>query len=613
MSSAAPAEAPLNQPADGKTIAALFTQQAARTPDRVALIACDRQLTYAALDAESNRIAHQLLALGVTPDTLVGVAMERTAALLVALIGTLKAGAAYVPLDPGYPQERLAFVLQDAELRVLLTSHATRQRLQLSTSGLTLIDVEDPALATQNALPAVSAATEENLAYVLYTSGSTGKPKGVMIEQRNVTSFFAAMDEALGCEPGVWLSVTSVSFDISVLELFWTLTRGFTVVLHGDEGSHTLADEIERHQVTHLQMTPSLARMLTLDARAMQMLGNLKKILLGGEALSAALVRQLRTVFAGDLYNMYGPTETTIWSTYDRIATGDEAITLGHAILGTQVCLLDANHAQVAAGEAGELCISGPGVARGYWKRPELTAERFAALPALASGRIYRTGDLARMLPDGRMEFLGRTDDQVKLRGHRIELGEIEALLEREPGVRQAVVVLREDRPGDQRLVAYVVAATHDAAALRTQLAAHLPDFMVPSAIVFRSELPLTSNGKTNRKALRELPAPEATLAVPTPQTHAANELEAQITSVWQDALGLAHVGLDDNFFDLGAHSLSMAEAHANLKQKLNRSIELVDLFQYTTVRTLAAHLAGTQTSSSISDRAARRRMARTR
>ncbi len=305
----------------------------------------------------------------------------------------------------------------------------------------------------------------------MYTSGSTGKPKGVMVENRNVVNLFTGMDRAIGCEPGVWLAVTSVSFDISVLELLWTLTRGFTVVVHGDEGSATIADEIARYRVTHLQMTPSLARMLTLDPRAYAALGSLKQMLLGGEAVPAALIHHLRQVFKGELHNMYGPTETTIWSTTCRIENVGTTVSIGKPIANTQIYMLDPDLNPVPVGEIGELFISGDGVARGYWRQPELSAERFVVIPALGTNHVYRTGDLARFLPDGNIDFFGRADDQIKLRGHRIEPGEIEALLEKCSGVRQAVVVLREDREGDKRLVAYLVAEAKDsAAALRAAL-----------------------------------------------------------------------------------------------------------------------------------------------
>ncbi|MGC9223873.1 MAG: non-ribosomal peptide synthetase [Terracidiphilus sp.] len=610
------------------TIAGAYAAQAARTPDTVAVIARGCSLTYRELDERSNRLARRLLALGVRPDTLAGVAVERTEALVVSLLGILKAGAAYVPLDLTYPQDRLALAIEDARMGVLVTTAASRNRLPASAAALTILDAEDATLARESAEPVASLATAQNLAYVIYTSGSTGKPKGVMVEHRNVMNFFTGMDRAIGCEPGVWLAVTSASFDISVLELLWTLTRGFTVVLHGDDGTASIADEIERHFVTHLQMTPSLARMLTLDPRAYVALGSLRQMLLGGETVPAALVRHLRQVFKGAMYNMYGPTETTVWSTACRVEEIGATVSIGRPIANTQIYLLDSNLQPVPMGEIGELFIGGDGVARGYWRRPELTAERFLTIPALAPdhdrgdlGKIYRTGDLARYLPGGNIDFLGRADDQIKLRGHRIEPGEIEALLEKCTGVRQAVVILREDREGDKRLVAYLVAEATDSAAgaaLRAALEARLPDYMVPSAFVFLDELPLTSNGKIDRKALLRLPPPHQAPAATARPAASATEMERAVARAWQQALGIPSVGLTDNFFDLGAHSLTVAEVHAKLQELLGRAIPLVDLFQFTTVSALAAHLqaqlSGMPTAASqLSDRAARRRMARQR
>ncbi|MGB8260279.1 MAG: non-ribosomal peptide synthetase [Terracidiphilus sp.] len=598
------------------TVDALFAAQAARTPAATALIACDRTLAFRELDEQSNRLARRLARLGAGPGMLVGVAIERTSTLVVSLLAILKAGAAYVPLDPQFPVERLALMIEDSGMTTIVTTRATRPRLPLGSAGLVLVDAEDEAIAHESADPVSSAVTAESLAYVLYTSGSTGRPKGVMIEHRNLANFFAGMDRAIGPEssvaPGVWLAVTSISFDISGLELLWTLTRGFTVVLHGDDGTESIASEIARYGVTHLQMTPSLARLLTLDPRAYHALGSLRKMLLGGEAVPAALIRHLRQVFTGSIHNMYGPTETTIWSTTYPVREVDTTVPIGRPIANTQLYLLDAELRPVAQGEAGELFIGGDGVARGYWRRGELTAERFIALPGLAAGRVYRTGDLARLRDDGNIEFLGRADFQIKLRGHRIEPGEIEAALERLDGIRQAVVVLREDREGDKRLVAYVVAGSadiEDALPLRRALERTLPEYMVPSAFVFLPSLPLTSNGKIDRNALLRLPPPAQ--AAPAAAAQPTSELEFAIVRAWSEALGLINVGIHENFFDLGAHSLNVAEVHARLRQQLGAEIALVDLYQYSTVAALAAHLAGAAQRQQLSDRAQRRRLAR--
>jgi non-ribosomal peptide synthetase component F len=365
-------------------------------------------------------------------------------------------------------------------------------------------------------------------------------------------------------------------------------------------------------------MTPSLARMLTLDARAFAALGSLKQMLLGGEAVPASIIEHLRQVFKGEIYNMYGPTETTIWSTTYRVGEPEKTVSIGRPIANTQIYLLDAELQPVPVGEIGELFIGGDGVARGYWKRPDLTSERFLVISSLSEQRVYRTGDLARYLPDGNIEFLGRADFQIKLRGHRIEPGEIEDLLEHCAGVRQAVVVVREDREGDKRLVAYLVAdagGAEAATALRSALDAKLPDYMVPSAFEFLSALPLTENGKIDRKALLKLPPPNLAAGTATnqPQSEPGNDMERIVAAAWKDALGVASVGINDNFFDLGAHSLTVAEVQAKLQTDLGREISILDLFQYSTVSALAKHFAGTQSSSLSSDRAQRRKLARQR
>jgi amino acid adenylation domain-containing protein len=601
------------------TIADQFKRQVAKTPDAIAVVAKDSQLSYRELDERSNRLARHLQSLGVKPDALIGVAMGRSETLVVSLLAILKAGAGYVPLDPTHPKERLSLVIDDSQMQILLTTFEARDRLPLGASGVTVLNVENPAIALESSHEVTTNATSHNLAYVIYTSGSTGKPKGVMLENRNVVNFFTGMDRAIGCAPGVWLAVTSLSFDISVLELLWTLTRGFKVVVHGDEGTATIADEITRHGVTHLQMTPSLARMLMLDARAFAALSLLKQMLLGGEAVPASLIHHIRQTFSGEIHNMYGPTETTIWSTTYRVEEPGGTVSIGRPISNTQIYMLDAELQPVPLGEIGELFIAGDGVARGYWNQPDLTLERFLTIPSLSPHRIYRTGDLARLLPDGNIEFLGRADFQVKLRGHRVEPGEIEAILEQCNGVRQAVVVVREDREGDKRLVAYLVVKASGAEAagtLRSVLESRLPDYMVPSAFVFLPELPLTYNGKIDRKALLKLPPPSIAVSasVGQPQNEssnqASNEIERIVAAAWQDALGIPSVGMNDNFFDLGAHSLTVAEVHAKLQEALGREISLLDLFQFSTVSALSRHLTGTQSHGQVSDRAQRRRLA---
>ena len=600
------------------TISLLFEEQVARTPGATALVFAGHQLSYQHLDDRANRLGQYLQSVGVGKETLVGVFMDRSLGMMVALLAILKAGGAYVPLDPAYPSERTALVIEDSGVPVVLTSDHVLDRLPAVAASVLSLDSEAAAIAQRTADPVLCSATGSNLAYVIYTSGSTGKPKGVMVEHRNVLSFFSAMDRVLGTEPGVWLAVTSISFDISVLEILWTLARGFKVVLHGEEGTHTIATEIARHGVTHLQSTPSLARMLVTDPGFLAALGSVKKLLLGGEALPASLVSMLRPVFAGDIYNMYGPTETTVWSTAHLISDASVSSTnvpIGQPLANTMAYVLDPQLEPVADAEPGELFLGGEGVVRGYWQRPELTAKRFLPDPFASGGRMYRTGDVARLLPDGDLEFLGRTDLQVKLRGYRIELGEIEAVLEEHSAVGQAVVIAREDRPGYKHLVAYIIPRFGEfltADVLRRALESKLPEYMVPSHFVFPERLPLTPNGKIDRN---ELPAVVTQSwgqgSGRSIDQGPRNEIESIIVKVWAEVLGVEHVGLDENIFDLGATSLMMPEVQLELQRSLDRQISLVDLFEFHTVSTLAAHLAGDPIALRSTNRAERRRAAR--
>jgi amino acid adenylation domain-containing protein len=596
-----------------KTIAQLFAEQVEKSPEAIAVIAGSVQLTYRDLNARSDDLALHLQKLGVEPDDLVGIATERSEYMLIAILAVLKAGGAYVPLDPEYPGARVSAMVEDSSLSLILTTTLSQSKFPVTSANVIVLDglVNSVPSSSQNV---VSAATSSNLAYVIYTSGSTGKPKGVMIEHRNVVNFFVAMDRLIGNTPGVWLAVTSIAFDISVLELLWTLTRGFTVVLHRGNNPQSVAHEIREFGVTHLQSTPSLARILTMDTGVLAALADLKVLLLGGEALPASLVAEIRTVFSGDLFNMYGPTETTIWSSAYQVTAVGTSVPIGVPIANNFIYILDENLRPVADGQPGALFIGGEGVVRGYLGKPELTAERFLPDPFSPGGKMYWTGDVARLLPSGNVDFLGRMDHQVKIRGFRIELGEIEAILEELSEVHQAVVVARQDKPGDIRLIAYIVrpdGLTADPASLRSHVRERLPVYMVPTQFVFVDSLPLTANGKIDRNAL---PAPLPELAnsmqAAPPQITA---LESTLIEIFSDALGLPQIPLNANFFDLGAHSLLISEVHSRLQDKLAREISLVDLFEFTTIASLAHHLGGAEypASAPFSSRAQRRRESR--
>ena len=563
------------------------------------------ELTYAQLDERANRLANLLRARGVVRGSLVGVCLDRTVAVPVALAAVLKAGAAYVPLDPTHPADRLSYVLQDAKVACVITLSDFATRLADGRAPLLLLDELESELAAQSAAAPAAGSQPEDLAYVIYTSGSTGRPKGVQVEHRNVVSFLAAMRREPGMDASdVLLAVTTMSFDIAGLEIWLPLCVGARVVIASRTDlidGQRLIDLLEQYGVTLLQATPATWRLLV-DAGWAGRPG--LKALCGGEALQRDLASSL-LLRVGELWNMYGPTETTIWSTVSRVSDPTVSIAIGRPIANTRVYVLEPSGLPAPIGVAGELCIAGEGVARGYRNRPELTLEKFVSLrvPGAGDERVYRTGDLARFRQDGQLEFIGRRDTQVKVRGYRIELGEIETLLAAHEGVGDCVVVVREDSPGDQRLVAYVVMGTgvaksFDAEAARATLRTSLPEYMLPNQFVTLDMLPLTPNGKIDRKAL---PAPQA----PTPSRDTgADEVlmsapEKRVAAVWREVLNISRVGLHDNFFDLGGHSLLLVKLRAGLSREFGREVALVELFQRTTVATQAERLT---TDSVVSD-----------
>jgi len=581
----------------------LFAAQAAHTPDAVAVGMAAEQvvgewpaLTYAELNARANQVAHYLRGLGVGPEVLVGICVERSLEMVVGLLGILKAGGAYVPLDPTYPPDRLAFMLADSAAPVLLTQAHLQGTLPATTATVVCLDTAWPAIAQQATTNPPPAAQAEHLAYVIYTSGSTGKPKGVQIPHRALTNFLYAMQRTLAIHPqDRLLAVTTLSFDIAGLELYLPLLTGAQVVLVRRAvamDGERLHRTVVAARATIMQATPATWRLLLAvgwaGGQADAALPPLK-VLCGGEALPPALAQALLPC-AGEVWNLYGPTETTIWSTVQQVQA-DAPITLGRPIANTQAYIVDGAQQLAPIGVAGELWLGGDGVARGYLNRPDLTAEKFMANP-FGPGRLYKTGDLARWLPDGTIEYLGRLDHQVKLRGFRIELGEIESVLTEHPAVREAVVVARSDAPGP-RLVAYVVPKVHVApagepAALREYLQRKLPDYMVPNAFVVLEALPLTPNGKVDRKAL---PAPDQRDQVAPAYVMPQTVTERQIAELWQTLLHVNQVGIHDNFFALGGHSLLLIQLQTQLQTRYAYTVAITDLFQYPTVQLLANFL----------------------
>ncbi len=575
-------------------IQTLFEAQVVRTPEAIAVVYEDQSLTYHTLNRRANQVAHYLRRLGVGPEVLVGLCVERSLEMLVGLLGILKAGGAYVPLDPTYPPERLTFMLADADLHILLTQEHLRMSLPTSPAQMICLDSDWGTIAQESDANVPSMTTASDLAYVIYTSGSTGKPKGVQIGHQALTNFLYAMRQQPGLTAqDTLLAVTTISFDIAALELYLPLLVGARAVISSRatamDGTR-LAALLAHSGATVMQATPATWRLLV--DTGWQGSPHLK-VLCGGEALSQDLAEQLLTRCAS-LWNMYGPTETTIWSAVSQVAATDASMNIGRPIANTQFYVLNAQQQPVPIGVAGELYIGGAGLARGYRNRPELTDLKFVPNPFSpdSTARLYQTGDLVRLLSTGNLAFLGRLDAQVKLRGYRIELGEIEAVLAHHPGVRMAVVVLREDHAGEKYLAAYFVPALHtvpDNGELRRFLQATLPDYMIPAVFVPLRTLPLMPNGKVDRQAL---PTPEPGRATPT-NTFVAprDQLEYQLTKVWEQGLGLASIGVQDNFFALGGHSFLAVRLCAQMEKVLGRHVPLASLYQAPTVELLATQL----------------------
>ncbi len=586
----------------GQCIHDLLEERVARTPEAIALAgpslsqASPSQVswTYAKLNQRANALAHYLQALGVGPEVLVAVCMERTVEMVVGLLAVLKAGGAYVPLDPGYPSERLAFILEETQVPVVLTQQSIAASLPSYQGRVVCLDDLNLAEEIQKRAGddiGFGGKPEDpsHLAYVLYTSGSTGKPKGVEISHRAVVNFLNSMRAVPGMEAqDTLLSVTTLSFDIFGLEIWLPLTTGAKVVIAPEEvarDGRELVALMEGSGATVMQATPSTWRLLVESGWE----GNPHlKILCGGEAWPTQLAEQLLPKCAS-LWNMYGPTETTIWSAVQQVRVGMPVL-IGRPIANTQFYVVDSHLQPVPVGVPGELLIGGEGLARGYLNRPELTAEKFIADPfsTHVESRLYRTGDLVRYLPDGTLEFLGRMDQQVKIRGFRIELGEIESVLRTHSGVREAVVVVREDG-GNQRLVAYFVPSAESdgrPAELRDYLKAKLPDYMVPATYVMLEKLPLTPSGKVDRKAL-PLPGP-TTIETQSETGMPRDMLEQQLRLLWERILGVRHIGLSDDFFDLGGHSLAAARLFYEIERLTGKSLPLATLFRASTLGQLA-------------------------
>ncbi len=564
----------------------MFEAQVGQTPEAVAVGFEGSSLTYAALNARANRLAHHLRALGVGPEVMVGLCVERGLDMVVGLLGILKAGGAYLPLDPGFPPARVALMLADAGVPVLVTQERLRGRFEAPGAEVFCVDSDREALGPRSAENPSGGATADDLAYAIYTSGSTGTPKGVMIPHRALTNFLLSMRKQPSLSASdTLLAVTTLSFDIAALEIFLPLIVGARVEIASREtaadGARLIAHLVETG-TTVMQATPASWRLLLESGWE----GDPDlTILCGGEPLNRELAERLLRHSKG-VWNLYGPTETTIWSTLAKVESGEGPVPIGRPIANTRAYVLDARMNPVPLGVAGELYLGGLGLARGYHNRPELTAEQFVADPFSTEpgARLYRTGDLARYRPEGVIECLGRVDGQVKIRGYRVELGEVESALTSHPAVREAAAAARDETSGEKRLIGYLVPRGSAPAEsdLRAWLKDRLPDYMVPTTFVVLDALPMTPNGKIDRKALPD-PEPARGDGL-TPFVPPRGPIEEALVAIWSEVLGRPRIGVHDNFFELGGHSLMAAQLLSRVRETFGVEPPLNDLFESPTV-----------------------------
>ena len=581
----------------------VFEEQAARTPDAVALVHGNKTFSYGELEARSNQLAHHLIARGVRPDSRVAICMDRSLDMVVAMLGTLKAGGAYVPLDPVYPADRLSHMLTDSEPVAVLTRARWKEALPATLIPVIALDADWPTIGGEAIEPPDAATlglTPEHIAYVIYTSGSTGMPKGVLLLHRGICNHLHWMADVLGINSSDrFLQKTSISFDASIVEIFAPLRAGGSVVLAQADGEFDtgyLVEAIQENEITILQMVPSALKVLLLDP-AFRSCRGLRYLICGGEALERELAREVQVQLPGvTLGNFYGPTETSIdatWHLLKTLAEGPGTVPIGRPVANVRCYVLDRHLQPVPVGIVGQLYVSGAGLARGYLHRPELTRECFVADPFRAGERMYATGDLVRYLPGGEIEYVGRSNQQIKIRGYRVELGEIEARLAALPGVTQCVVIAREDFAGDKRLVAYIVPQADMPAAevLRERLRLSLPEHMVPQRFVRLGGIPLLPSGKIDYK---HLPAPEWGLPAEGPAfVPPRNAIETTLAGIWKEVFGLEQVGAHDDFFELGGHSLLAIRIVAKVSSVLKVVMPLHWLFVAPTVAGLAQKLSG--------------------
>ena len=586
----------------------LFEQQVEKDPDSVAVVFNEQRLTYRELNQRANQIAHYLRGLGVGPDSLVGVCLQRSPEMVAGLLGVWKAGGAYVPLDPSYPKERLAFMVSDAAVQVLLTEKRCEHLFSPAHSRTVRLDSDWPLIARESQSNPDSGATPSDLAYVMYTSGSTGTPKGAMILQSGLVNYLTWAIKTYGVKPGGSVPVhSSISFDLTVTSLYTPLLAGARVeLLAEDAAAQSLLAALQRQKGRSLvKITPAHLELLSQQLTPDEVADMTNVFVIGGENLLAEKLRMWREFApATRLINEYGPTETVVGCCVYEVQADDPrngSVPIGRPIDNTQLYVLDSDLQPIPVGETGELYIGGAGVARGYWNRPELTEERF--LPDPFSGkpgaRLYKSGDLARYRADGILECLGRADNQVKVRGYRIELGEIEAALASHTGVQSCAVLAREDEPGNRQLVGYVSPAKNQSLVpeeLRTFLEQRLPAYMVPAHFVLLGSLPLTPNGKVDRKAL---PAPSyESIAVTTTAFAPRTGTEKALAAIWAELLKVDSIGVNDSFFDLGGHSLLAFKALSRIRDVFAVDLPVQDFFENPTIAEIAKLLPDSEDST---------------
>jgi amino acid adenylation domain-containing protein len=577
-----------------KSIVDLFEAIVARQGNSPALVFEGDTISYNDLNERANHLARKILDAGVKNEDKIGIFMPRCSEMIIGILGVLKAGCAYIPIDPDYPMGRVKYIMEDSDLKLLVTVPDLQHLFDLKGTSIRCINATSKELQYNENNNVGRSIGSSSLAYLIYTSGSTGNPKGVMIEHKSVVNFIYGVTSKIEFSiDSKILCLTTISFDIFVLETILPLLKGLTIVLAGSadqKDPNALAKLIRDQHVDMLQITPSRLKLLLSNDQIEKCIKGVKTIMVGGEAFPFELFQALKSKYKGKIYNMYGPTETTVWSTI-RDLTMATSIDVGTPISNTVIRILNTTNHLQPVGIVGELCIGGEGLARGYWKKEELTDEKFIKDPVDGKLSIYRTGDLARWLPDGNIELIGRLDSQVKIRGFRIELGEIESVLNENDNVKEAVVITYDKGQDDKILVAFVILSDKSKSTLKLKafLKSKLPDYMVPSTIIIVDKMPLTPNGKIDRRALifKISENTQESENYIEPKT----DLEKKITEIWKEVLHSKNVSTNDNFFDIGGHSLLLTQVVSLLKNRAGIEIDLIDLFRYPTIREICNYL----------------------